>query len=153
MSNYFQDTFQDLMNMRRQFDRLFNNVNPGENFRNAFLPARSPRHFPLVNVAEDADHIYVEALAPGLNPDTLQISILRNQITISGEKPTSVDNIQREAYHRMERATGKFTRSFTLPTEVNPDQVEAQYRNGMLQIALSKAEAAKPRQIKVAVQS
>jgi HSP20 family protein len=87
-----------------------------------------------------------------MNPESLQIQAVRNQLTISGEKePSAGKEVRPEAYHRSERAAGSFVRSFTLPAEVEQEKAEAEYKNGLLRIRLPKAETAKPRQITVKV--
>lgn len=140
----FFDPLTEYNVLRREIDRVF------EGFRGTEAhPTR--RAFPLANVREDDDAIVVEALAPGLDPATLQVSVLRNQLTLSGEKPGLVADVKPENVHRNERGAGKFTRSFTLPVEVDADRVSAQYRNGVLTLTLPKAETAKPRRIAVAV--
>lgn len=145
------NVFDELEVLRRDLDRL---MGTGERRqfapRAAFLPGRSARTYPLTNVSEDADSIYVQALAPGLDPDELQISVLRNTLTVAGQK-TGPSDVAPEAYHRCERAAGRFVRSIELPVEVDADSVSAAYHDGLLTITLPKAEAAKPRQIAVAV--
>ena len=148
----FFDTNQDFQSLRRDVDRAFDAFRTnGAAFRQAFLPGRNPRNYPHVNIAEDADTIHVEALAPGLNPDTIQITVLRNQLTIAGEKPGEASDVKAEQFHRSERADGRFVRTFTLPAEVNDAKVAAEYRSGILTITLPKAETAKPKKINVAV--
>ncbi|HNM45434.1 MAG TPA: Hsp20/alpha crystallin family protein [Candidatus Sumerlaeota bacterium] len=148
----FFDTNQDFQSLRRDIDRAFDAFRTnGAAFRQAFLPGRNPRNYPHVNIAEDADTIHVEALAPGLNPDSIQITVLRNQLTIAGEKPAEASDVKAEQFHRCERAGGRFVRTFTLPAEVNDAKVAAEYRSGILTITLPKAETAKPKKINVAV--
>jgi HSP20 family protein len=149
------DPFRELDALRREVDRAFSNYTPGRegtgaHGRTAFLPGRSARAYPLVNLAEDADNLYIEALAPGINPDTINLTVVRNTLTISGEKLAPPVQ-SAEAFHRNERAAGRFVRNLDLPVEVNADNVQAQYTNGLLNITLPKAEIAKPKQIQVKV--
>jgi HSP20 family protein len=102
-----------------------------------------------MNVSEDADSVYADALAPGLDPDSLNISVMDNQLTVSGEKPGLGDGVKAEAYHRNERAAGRFVRTATLPAAVDQDKTTADYKNGLFSIVLPKAEKAKPKQITV----
>jgi HSP20 family protein len=136
--------------LRRELDRAFG-LEPGKSApspRVAFLPGRAARAYPLTNVSEDADSIYVQALAPGLDPDKLELTVLANTLTISGVKMGAGD-VRPEAYHRSERAAGRFVRSIELPSEVDSERVTARYANGMLTITLPRAAAARPRQVQV----
>lgn len=121
--------------------------------RMSFLPGRGTRSYPLVNVREDDEKVTIEALAPGVAADAFDVSVTGKQISISGEKtPSGNENINRESFHRNERSAGKFVRTFCLNTEVDQDNVEAKYSNGLLTISLKKAETAKPRQIEIKVE-
>jgi len=102
-------------------------------------------------LAQDRDHVYIEALAPGLDPNAIDLSVVRNVLTISGEKRRHAEDIKPEAFHRNERAAGKFIRTIELPVEVNADQVKAEYKHGILMVTLPIAEAAKPKQISIHV--
>jgi HSP20 family protein len=147
------DPFQEIEALRREVERAFEEVGIGsETFpRVAFLPGRGPRRYPLVNLHEDRDHVYVEALAPGIDPNALHLTVVRNTLTISGEKRHTPGEVRPEAFHRSERAAGRFVRTIELPVEVDENNVRAEYRNGLLLVTLPKAEKAKPRQIHVAV--
>jgi HSP20 family protein len=116
--------------------------------RMAFLPGRSARAYPLLNIEETDDSYIIEALAPGADPEKLNLSIVRDQLTISGAKP-GLDSVKAEAWHRNERAAGSFVRTVTLPGEVDAEKVEAHYKNGLLTVTLRKAEGAKPKQITI----
>jgi len=148
------DPFREMDLLRREIDRVFDGYGRGSDpqARFSFLPGRSARAYPLVNVSQDADNLLIEALAPGVNPDTIQLSVLGSQLTITGEKTAVGADTKSEAWHRSERAAGKFIRTIELPVAVEDKQVEAEYRNGLLTITLPKAEAAKPKQIEIKVQ-
>jgi HSP20 family protein len=139
--------------LRRDIDRAFQNagMSNGPSFRTAFLPGRAARRYPLINLAEDRDHVYIEALAPGLDPNAIDLAVVRNMLTISGEKRRHPENIKPEAFHRYERAAGRFVRTVELPVEVDADHVNAEYKHGILRVTLPKAETAKPKQISVSV--
>jgi HSP20 family protein len=141
--------------LRREIDRMFEGIAPGlwsfPFSRFSFLPGRAARAYPLINLSEDADHIYLEALAPGVAPDSLKVSVVRDQLTLEGEKAPGAAKIEPEAFHRSERSAGKFIRTVGLPAEVDPAGIKAEYRNGLLTMTLPKAEAAKPRQVTVKV--
>lgn len=86
--------------------------------------------------------------APGLDTSTLDLSIQRNLLTISGERKAQLPAAKAQVYLR-ERFSGAFRRVISLPDDVDPDRVNAAYRNGVLSIAIAKHETAKPRQIQV----
>jgi HSP20 family protein len=153
--------WQDMERVRRDIDRAFEQAgwqthghngrhgHHGRTFQTAFLPGRVARAYPLVNVHEDAQALYVTALAPGLDPAAVQLTMQDNRLTITGEKQRVHTDIQPEAFHRSERAAGKFVRTVTLPIEVDHEHVQADYKNGLLTVTLPKAETAKPKQITV----
>jgi len=144
---------RELETLRREIDRAFNSMGQTNSprFRSAFLPGRAARQYPLVNLSEDRDHIYVEALAPGIDPASIDISVVRNVLTISGEKRRLPEEIKPEAIHRSERAAGKFVRNIGLPIEIDSNRVTAEYKHGLLIVTLPKAAAARPKQINVSV--
>jgi HSP20 family protein len=147
------DPFDGLESLRRDIDRAFERMGTPvpPMFRSAFLPGRAAREYPLVNLYEDEDSVYIEALAPGADPASFNISVARNTLTISGEKRRAVAEVKPEAFHREERAAGKFVRNIEIPVEVDDNNVRAEYKNGLLLIKLAKSEKAKPRQINVQV--
>jgi HSP20 family protein len=141
--------------LRREVDRAFRDAGLARAFRPigrfAFLPGSASRTYPLVNVREDTSCVYVDALAPGLDPKTLQIEVVENHLKIAGEKHGIEGEVKPEAFHRSERAEGHFTRVTSLPSPVEGDKASAEYREGILSITLPKTEAAKPRQVPVTV--
>ena len=149
--------WQEIQRLRHDIDRAFEQVewrNGGRNgrtFPTAFLPGRAARAYPLVNVSEDTNALYVTALAPGLDPTAIQLTVQDNRLTMAGEKPRVAAEIQPDAFHRSERAAGKFVRTVMLPIDVEHEQVQADYTHGLLVVTLPKAEKAKPKQIPVSL--
>jgi len=144
------DPWRQMEALQREFERALGGPQQGQGPNVAFLPGRSARAYPLMNMAESADGYTIEALAPGVNPGPIQITVVRDVLTVAGEQ-TAPEGVQREQFHRTERAAGRFVRNIELPTDVDPERVGARYANGLLVITLPKTEAAKPRQIKVQV--
>lgn len=147
------DPFEGMDSLRREIDRAFERAGPQyqQLFRPAFLPGRSAREYPLINLYEDQDTVYVEALAPGADPNSFNISIVGDTLALSGEKRRTLQDVKAEAFHREERAAGKFVRAIELPVPVDEGNARAEYKNGLLVIALPKSEKAKPKQINVQV--
>jgi len=145
--------WQTLEALRREIDRVFDDHGSrSEPFmRAAFLPGRAARRYPLINLYEDKEAVYVEALAPGIDPGTINLSVQGNTLSIAGEKRRVAGEVQPEAFHRSERATGKFVRHIGLPVEVDENRVQADYKHGLLNVTLPKAEKAKPKQIAIQV--
>ena len=145
--------FEGMEALRREIDRAFEDFGFAESpvARAAFLPGRGPRRYPLINLLEDKNNLYIEALTPGVDPQSLNVTVVQNRLTLSGEKSAVSGEVSREAFHRNERASGKFVRSLDLPVEVNAAAIQAEYKNGLLIVTLPKAEQAKPKQISVKV--
>jgi HSP20 family protein len=150
MDRFFRP-FSELEGLRRGIDQLFSDTWPGSLGRGSlFLPGRSARGYPLVNLSGDPEKYVVEAFAPGLDLGSLDVSVQGNTFTISGEKKP-IPDVKPEAFHRNERSAGKFMRSYQLDCEINEADVKAEYKNGILTITLPKSEKAKPKKIAVKV--
>ena len=147
------DPLRELEVLRREVERAFEDFGLGRGpaWRNAFLPGESARTYPLINVSEDKDNVYVEALSPGLDPQSLEVTVQNGTLRIAGEKTPIKADIKPEAYHRAERGAGRFVRTLNLPMEIDADKVAAEYKNGLLLLTLPKHEKAKPKQIAVTV--
>ncbi len=104
--------------------------------------------FPPMNVSQDEDNFYLRAEVPGIKPNELSISVMRNRLSLAGKREIQQED-ELVSYHRKERAEGSFNRTLTLPMEVEAERVEAKYADGILTVTLPKAEEAKPRQIAV----
>ena len=138
----FDSSFANFDSVRREMLRLFDSA-AGDTFGEVGAGV-----FPPMNITQDNDNFYVRAEVPGIKPDELSISAIRNRLSLAGRREIQREH-ERVSYHRKERAEGFFNRTVTLPTEINADKVDAQYGDGILTLTLPKAEEAKPRQIKV----
>lgn len=139
-----QDPLRELEQLQRRMDRLF---------QNAFGLERSPWRvgvYPLVNISEDRDHIYVRAELPGVKAADLEITIQDNSLILRGQRQIAAEEKQVN-YHRRERESGFFRRIVALPARIRADKVEAACKDGILTIQLAKPEEVKPRKIEVKV--
>lgn len=145
MSIVRYDPFRDLRTLQEEVNRLFTG-NLTRNFDEEGI-ARGAWS-PSVDIYENKDHIVLEAELPGMNREDFDLSVENNTITLRGErhfeKKDETDN-----YHRVERAYGSFTRSFTLPNTVTAEGATAEYQNGVLRVTLPKREETKARRIEI----
>ncbi len=130
---------------RREFDELVHRFFGEE-------PARFlGRTFsPPIDIVEKDNEILITAEIPGIDQKDLEVDLSAGVLTIKGEK-TEEREEKGENYHRVERSFGSFSRSFTLPCEVQEDNVEAKYKDGVLSLTLPKAESSKKRTIPIKV--
>ena len=135
----FLDEFRRL---ESEMDQLF-----GRGSLPAGIRAMRRGTFPPINVGATPERVDVYLFAAGLDPKSLDISIQQNLLAVSGERKVPVD--EAADYYRQERFDGEFRRVITLPEDVDPDRVDAKYRDGVLQITVQRREAARPRQISV----
>ncbi len=148
------DPFREIEEMLRDMQPVLTNLlvgSPGLGFPTAFLPGRLARAYPRMNISEDNNNVYVDAIAPGIDMSTLDVSVRDNTLTISGEKPAP-SGIKPDQFFVSERSAGKFTRTVELPVNVDADKVEAKFTDGILRVVLPKHESARPRQIQVNVE-
>jgi HSP20 family protein len=136
------DPFQEMLNLRRTVDRLFDNSSTD----NAW--AHSATWGLAVDVVENKDDFIVKASVPGIKPEDLDISYASDTLTIKGEVKTE-NEVEENQYHLRERRYGSFSRSINLPTKIKDDAIEASYQNGVLSLRLPKAEEIKPKRIAI----
>jgi HSP20 family protein len=142
------DVFKELDNLRRDIDAAFRGSGQSRPFGPTFLSATTARRFPLINFSEDEGHVYLDALVPGVDPKDLDVSVLRNTVTLSGERKPFAE-AEGQIVHRAELGSGKFSRTLELPTDIDPNQISAQCKNGIIRVTLAKAEHAKPKKIDI----
>jgi HSP20 family protein len=106
---------------------------------------------PPVDIYEGPNHeMIIKAELPDIRREDIDIRVEDNTLTISGEKKLD-EEVKQEQFHRVERAYGTFTRSFSLPATIDTEKVNADYKNGVLTVKLPMREEAKPKQIQVKV--
>jgi HSP20 family protein len=145
------EPFRDLLSLQERMNRLFD-----ESYRGR--PASGGEDewalggswAPAVDIYEQDGNIVLKAEVPGLEPKDVDIRVENNTLTLRGERKLDHE-VKRENYHRVERAYGSFTRSFTLPNVVDTDSIKADYKDGVLRVVLPKREEAKPKQISINV--
>jgi HSP20 family protein len=105
-------------------------------------------YVPAMDLLEQDDQLIVKAELPGMTAEDIDISVQGNVLTLRGEKKEE-RNEEGKRFHYVERRSGMFHRTLSLPTEVDAENINASYRDGVLTIKLPKSEAAKPRRIAV----
>ena len=133
----------ELERMRREMDRIWDRFSKEHSYSTL-----EQEWYPALNLAETPDSLFAELEAPGINPEDIDISVTGEMLTFKGEKKQQADG-KKKHYHLEERVYGKFSRSVRLPVMVDPDQVEAHYKDGILLITMGKIEAVKSKRIEV----
>jgi HSP20 family protein len=106
--------------------------------------------FPVINVGTTPEAIEVMALAPGLEPDSLQLTMDRGLLVIAGERKSEVPEAgDATSIYAQERFVGSFRRVISLPEDADPAKVEASYRDGILHVSVAKRESSRPRRIEI----
>ena len=142
LMNFGSSPFDEFGRLEEQMDEMFGRWPWPAGIRSV---ARGT--YPPINVGSTPEQVDVYLFAAGVDPETLDISMQQNLLTVAGERKAPVE--QNVNYYRKERFDGGFRRVITLPEDVDPDRVEARYRDGILQIQIQRREAARPRQIEV----
>ncbi len=137
----------DLWNMQREINRVFDHFMGGSQDDGSLGLSMWT---PAVDIVERENEYEVKIELPGVSKDDVKITLESNVLTIRGEKKQEKEE-KSENLHRVERSYGSFQRSFTLPTTVKSEKIDARYSDGILVITLPKAEEAKPKQIEVKV--
>lgn len=148
MSMIRWEPFRDLVSTEDHFNQLFN-----ESFAWGLGDQRevSARTWvPPVDINETEDNLVLKAELPGIKPDDVEIRVEDNTLYLKGERKFERE-VKEENLHRVERSYGTFSRSFSLPSSVDPEKIKAEYQNGILTLTMPKREEAKPKTIKIDV--
>lgn len=139
--------FRGLSTLQDQLNRVLNDA-----FERRGEESNLTTWAPPVDIYETENELVVKGDLPDIDPKDLDIRVENNILTIRGERKFE-RNVNGENYLRVERAYGAFSRSFALSNTVNSDSIKAEYQNGVLTLHVPKREEAKPRQIKVNVET
>jgi HSP20 family protein len=130
-------------------NNFFNSHN--EIFQNPFKATLTTESSPRFNVSETDNQFIVEAAIPGINSENLNMKVVAQDLSISYEKNENEKQETDRKYHLIERKLINFKRTFRFPKTADMNSINAEYKNGMLTISITKQEEAKPREIKVEV--
>ncbi|HEV2492280.1 MAG TPA: Hsp20/alpha crystallin family protein [Terriglobia bacterium] len=141
------EPFRDLVTTQDNFNRLFN-----ETFRGLFGETESGTQTwaPAVDIYESDQNLVLKAELPGFDPKEVEVRVEDGTLYLKGERKFESD-VKKENYHRIERSYGSFTRTFSLPSSINAENVTAEYKDGVLTLTMPKKEEAKPKTIKIQV--
>ena len=135
----------DFVSLREAMDRLFED----SFIRPTTMTGLAAGQIALpVDLWETGDAYHLRADVPGITPDAIDINVTADTLSITGEVKGQSD-VANEGWLRQERRVGKFQRAFTLPVQIDPDKVQANFTNGVLELVLPKADQVKPRTVKV----
>ena len=137
-----------IWNPIHEMDELFHNrlasVLGGEGLQSAAWS-------PVVDIEESAEAYTIRAELPGLSKEKVKVTVENGALTLSGERDLE-RRVETKTFHRVERSHGTFTRSFTLPDDVDSESVAANFKDGLLEIQIAKREEALPKSIEVRVE-
>ncbi|KOR28305.1 heat shock Hsp20 [Achromatium sp. WMS2] len=142
LTNFETALFNDFRQFQKDIDQAVGYLNWPTTMRSV---ARGT--YPPINVGATPEQVDVYLFAAGLDTKTLDISIQQNLLSIAGRRQVPIQ--EQAVYYRNERFSGEFKRVISLPDDVNQEQVNAQYKDGILHISVRRQEASKPRRIEV----
>ena len=141
-SLFARDMFGELDRLQREMNTLFD-LSPG-------IRGLGRGGYPALNVGSTPSSVEVLAFAPGLDPKTIEVDLERGVLSLSGERPSALpQGDAKHTVHVAERFAGRFRRVISLPDDVDPNAVEATYRDGVLHVSIQRRESAQPRRITV----
>jgi HSP20 family protein len=142
------EPFRELLSSQDRFNQLFN-----QTFSQAFGEGQelgSRTWAPAVDIYEDDQHLVIKAELPGVDPKDVEVRVENHTLFLKGERKFEKETKEGN-YHRVERSYGSFSRTFSLPSTVNTENAQAEYKDGLLTLKLAKREEAKPKTIKIEV--
>jgi HSP20 family protein len=145
MLNFPSGLFGEFERLRRELDDVF-----GVSGLPSSIRSVAPGAVPAINVGRTPQSVEVYAFAPGLDPSKIDVTVERGVLRIAGERPSGIPESDDKVHvYARERGTGSFMRAVSLPDDVDPAQVRATYRDGVLNVSIARREAAQPKRITV----
>jgi HSP20 family protein len=146
------EPFRDLVTIQDRMNRIFDDAFRGVSRQGASDEdwALGGSWAPPVDIYEHEGTLVLKAELPGIEPKDVDVRVENNVLTLRGERRFDQE-VKRESCHRVERAYGSFSRSFTLPSVVDTQSIKAEFKDGILRVTMPKREEAKPKQIQIQV--
>jgi HSP20 family protein len=145
------DPLRDIDSLQGEMNRLFSTFFDTPTGRGGNGGGAATRRWiPAMDLIEAGEHFVLKADLPGMTEADVNVELENNVLTISGERKTELED-KHEGYYRLERSSGAFTRSLTLPEGVDAGAVAATFDNGVLEVRIPKPEQAKPKRVQIAV--
>ena len=143
---------RELLNVEREFNKLFNTFNRRYGFDDSTTNEELENAVwsPLTDISENKDQYILKMDLPGVSKENLKLSFHDGELIISGERKQEKED-KDSKYHRIERTYGKYYRSFTLPQTIQADKINAEFKDGQLTITVPKSEEAKPKELEIKV--
>lgn len=144
MLSYPSGLFGQVERLRREMDDLF-----GSPALTSSIRSVAAGTLPAVNVGRTPESVEIYAFAPGLDPSKIEVTLDRGVLRIAGERASAIPEKEKVTIYARERDVGPFVRTISLPDDVDPANVNASYRDGVLQVSIRRRESAQPKRITV----
>jgi HSP20 family protein len=139
---------REISSLQQEVNRLFGTFFDAPTGAGNGIGAR--RWIPAMDLVEEGEQYVLRADLPGVREEDVKVELDDDVLTISGERKSEHEE-RRDGYHRIERASGSFSRSLTVPDGVDPERVQARFENGVLEVRVPKPEQRKPRRVAISV--
>lgn len=142
--NYPPSLFGEFDRLRRELDDLFGSAGSTSSIRSV-----APGTYPAINIGSTPNSVEIYAFAPGLDASKVEVTLDRGVLTLAGERPATQPGDGKATLYSQERLSGSFRRAISLPDDVDPAHVNANYRDGVLHVSVARREAAQPQRIAI----
>jgi len=136
--------WRDMMDLQKRINNIFEETFVSRTGEKSNLFNWNP----AVDVYEEGDNLVIKAELPGVNKDDIEIDVKETVLTLKGER-SAQNEVKEDKYYRRERSYGKFMRSFTLPAHVDPEKITADFKDGILNITITKPEKEKVKKVSI----